>query len=156
MPNKTEANPPLPKHLQNVDLDKVDWKAKTPDYWQSVLTPEQFNICRQASTERPFSGKYCQFKEDGVFRCACCGLELFGSESKFDSGTGWPSFTSAVTEGALTLKEDNSHGMVRTEVVCGRCGAHLGHVFDDGPPPSHKRFCINSVCLLHSGGPNSK
>jgi peptide-methionine (R)-S-oxide reductase len=146
---KVEENT-LPAHLQGINADQVDWKAKTPEYWKSVLSPEQFTICRGAGTERPFTGKYCSFKGEGSFRCACCGLELFSSEHKFDSGTGWPSFSAAADGGALTLREDTSHGTVRTEVLCGRCNAHLGHVFDDGPPPTHQRFCINSACLIHT------
>ncbi|MBX7145360.1 MAG: peptide-methionine (R)-S-oxide reductase MsrB [Oligoflexia bacterium] len=146
----SNADPkPLPAHLRDIDADKVDWRAKGEEYWKEVLSLEQFRVCRQADTERPFSGKYCYFKEQGTFRCACCGLPLFSSNNKFDSGTGWPSFNAAVSDGALKLREDRSHGMVRTEVLCGRCGAHLGHVFNDGPPPSHQRFCINSICLLH-------
>ena len=140
----------LPEHLRVGDLDKVEWATKTEDYWRSVLSPEQFAICRAAGTESPFSGKYCHFKEEGTFHCACCGLELFSSETKFESGTGWPSFAGAKDAGALKLRADNSHGMQRTEVLCGRCGAHLGHVFNDGPAPSKQRFCINSACLLHS------
>jgi len=141
----------LPKHLQGIDTDKVDWKSKGPEYWKEVLTPEQVKVCRGAGTERPFSGKYCMFKESGTFVCACCGQLLFSSDSKFDSGTGWPSFTAATKDGVLELRTDTSLGMVRTEVLCARCGAHLGHVFDDGPPPSGQRFCINSVCLIHTG-----
>jgi peptide-methionine (R)-S-oxide reductase len=144
-----ESRSPIPNHLKDIDPDAVDWSKKDDAYWQSVLTPEQFRVCRGAGTERPFSGKYCMFKESGEFICACCGRILFKSDAKFDSGTGWPSFTSAVDGGALQLREDRSHGMVRTEVLCARCGAHLGHVFDDGPPPSGMRFCINSVCLQH-------
>lgn len=139
----------LPKHLQNIDPDKTDWKAKDQAYWKSVLSPEQYQVCREAGTERPFSGTYCNTKLQGTYLCACCGRELFKSDSKFDSGTGWPSFNQATSEGVLELIPDNSYGMTRTEVRCQRCGAHLGHVFDDGPPPTHKRFCINSMCLLH-------
>ena len=141
----------VPAHLKGIDSDSVDWKAKSADYWKEHLSPQQYQVCRGAGTERPFSGKYCMFKESGSFVCACCGKLLFKSDSKFDSGTGWPSFTQAVDDGALELRTDTSHGMVRTEVLCKRCGAHLGHVFDDGPPPSGKRFCINSICLIHSG-----
>lgn len=147
---KDKTTQSLPPHLQGIDADTVDWKAKDEPYWRSVLSPDQFQICRGAGTERPFTGKYCSFKGEGTFRCACCGLELFSSEHKFESGTGWPSFSAAADGGALMLREDKSHGMVRTEVLCGRCGAHLGHVFNDGPPPTHQRFCINSACLIHT------
>lgn len=138
-----------PKHLQGIDANKVDWRAKDAMYWQSVLSAEQYAVCRGAGTERPFSGQYCSFKKPGTYACACCGLDLFSSESKFDSGTGWPSFFEALKPGLIEFITDKSHGMTRTEVRCARCGAHLGHVFDDGPPPSGKRFCINSLCLLH-------
>lgn len=136
-------------YLNGINPDTVDWSSKTEGWWRSVLPPEQFRICRQGGTEVPFSGKYCHLKEHGEYRCALCGLLLFHSSTKFDSGTGWPSFTEAAKEGAITYHPDHSQGMERTEVRCGRCGAHLGHVFEDGPPPSRKRFCINSACLLH-------
>jgi peptide-methionine (R)-S-oxide reductase len=137
----------IPAHLLNIDADKVDWKSKDEAYWQSVLTADQFTICREAQTERPFSGKYCASKAQGEYRCACCGQLLFSSKTKFDSGSGWPSFGEAALPGAIVERPDLSHNMSRTEVLCSRCGAHLGHVFDDGPPPTHKRYCINSVCL---------
>ncbi len=127
---------------------KMDEKvAKSDEEWKKVLTAEQFEVARKKGTEPPFSGKYNNFKEKGVFLCVCCGNELFGSETKYDSGSGWPSFMDELSQGAVRLHADNSHGMVRVEVLCGRCDAHLGHVFDDGPPPLGKRFCINSLSL---------
>lgn len=120
---------------------------KEEDPATKKLTKEQYHVMREKGTEAPFSGKFYNSKEKGMYVCAACGNELFSSESKFDSGTGWPSFTQPVKEGKIILKEDNEHGMQRTEVTCGTCGAHLGHVFDDGPGPTGKRFCINSICL---------
>lgn len=145
---KSEELEGMPEHLKSVDSDSVDWRAKDDTYWQSVLTPEQYAVCRERGTERPFTGAYYKSKEDGVYRCSACGQELFSSKTKFDSGTGWPSFSDVVNNKAVTLVDDNSHLMHRVEVRCSRCGAHLGHVFDDGPGPTGKRYCINSVCLF--------
>ena len=124
--------------------EKID---KTEDQWREELTPEQYAILRGKGTEAPFTGKYVHTKDDGVYRCGACGAELFSSDTKFDSGSGWPSFTEPAVAEAVELHEDGSHGMVRTEVTCARCGSHLGHVFPDGPGPGGQRYCINSLSL---------
>ena len=115
--------------------------------WKNKLTPEEFAVMREGATEAPFSGEYVHTKEEGMYVCKGCGTELFKSDAKFDSGTGWPSFDEPTNLENVELISDNSHGMHRTEVVCRKCGAHLGHVFDDGPTATGKRYCINSVCL---------
>lgn len=120
---------------------------KTEEEWQTCLTPEQYQVMRQHGTERPFSGKYADCKIDGTYVCAGCGQPLFRSDTKFDSGTGWPSYYQAIDDNAVEETTDSTHGMVRTEVHCSNCGAHLGHVFPDGPQPTGLRYCINSVSL---------
>ena len=120
---------------------------KTDETWRNELTPEQYRICRLKDTEPPFSGEYNDCKTPGTYTCTCCGSALFESTEKFESGSGWPSFWQAVAEDAVRLESDHSHCMVRVEVLCSRCDAHLGHVFPDGPPPTQQRYCINSISL---------
>lgn len=125
-------------------MDKI---IKSEEEWKEQLTPMQFEVCRRKGTERAFTGEYYDFKGDGVYRCVCCKAPLFDSKDKYDSGTGWPSFSRPVSDEAVEEHEDRSYAMVRTEVACAACDAHLGHVFPDGPPPTGLRYCINSVCL---------
>ena len=128
-------------------MTSKETNSKTDEEWKKTLTPEQYNVCRNKDTERPFTGKYNDCKEKGVYKCSCCGNELFDSDTKFESGTGWPSFNQPINEENVKCESDNSSGMVRTEVMCKNCGAHLGHVFDDGPQPTKLRYCINSISL---------
>ena len=125
--------------MEHLNLSEAEWRKR--------LTPEQYHVLREAGTERPFAGRYNGNKADGIYRCSGCGNELFDSADKYDSGSGWPSFTEPVSPDRVSEHSDMTHGMVRTEVRCARCDGHLGHVFPDGPPPTGLRYCMNSVSL---------
>ena len=143
--NSPEKEPVMTGNKQN---KKIKTEArKSEQEWQMCLTPEQYKVLREKGTEMAFTGKYYNFKKEGVYKCAACGNELFASTEKYDSGTGWPSFWDALKKNAVLTRTDTSHGMIRTEIVCGNCGSHLGHVFEDGPPPTGLRYCVNSLAL---------
>jgi peptide-methionine (R)-S-oxide reductase len=121
--------------------------SKTEEEWKKALSPEQYNVLREKGTEMPYSGKYYLHKEKGIYVCAACGEELFKSDSKFDAGCGWPSFSNVMDSSKVVYTKDKSAGMIRTEITCAKCGGHLGHVFDDGPAPTGLRYCINSISI---------
>lgn len=121
--------------------------TKTEEEWKKQLNPEQYHILREKGTERPFTGKYYLHKDNGLYVCAACGNELFKSDTKFDAGCGWPSFSDVVDRNKVVFTRDTTHGMIRTEITCAKCGGHLGHVFDDGPKPTGLRYCINSASI---------
>jgi len=144
--DKTNITAPY-KKISDTTEHKDGKIKKSNEEWKTFMSPEQYEVMREKGTERAYTGKYWDNHEKGIYKCAACGLELFSSDTKFDSGTGWPSFWQPLNANSVMTVNDNSHGMTRDEVVCSRCESHLGHVFDDGPAPTGLRYCMNSICL---------
>ena len=144
-PGRSNGQDPSSPEVEPMTENKI---IRTEEEWKEILSPEQFYVTRQAGTEQPFTGEYYDSKDTGTYYCAGCGDKLFRSDAKFDSDCGWPSFFEPESKNSIVQKTDHSHGMIRTEIVCGGCGGHLGHVFNDGPPPTGLRYCINSASLI--------
>jgi methionine-R-sulfoxide reductase len=142
--SQPKSKPEIPNTKTTMTTEKIN---KSEEDWKKELSPEQYHILRNKGTERPFTGKYDKFNEKGSYVCAACGNPLFDSDAKFDAGCGWPSFFKSLDSTKITLQADNSLGVARTEIMCARCGGHLGHVFDDGPAPTGLRYCVNSISL---------
>jgi peptide-methionine (R)-S-oxide reductase len=151
MPSRAQLAPPRFERICCYNLVMSEKITKSENEWRKELTPEQYRITRLSETEKPFAGEYWDNHEKGIYRCTCCGNELFGSETKYDSGSGWPSFYAPLSKDNISRHEDRSHSMNRVEIRCDRCNAHLGHVFEDGPDPTGLRYCVNSAALKFEG-----
>ncbi len=141
------ADKQIDNHLDNSSVSNADGQQKDDTFWLDKLTPEQYRICREKGTEPAFTGEYWDTKDEGMYHCRCCGEPLFSSETKYESGCGWPSFYDSLDRAKVKEEADISHGMIRTEITCAKCGSHLGHVFPDGPKPTGVRYCVNSASI---------